>query len=226
MASGTVAEAAAAMGGTRGRGRSGGALERRHARLAQGAPAASCSSPCPASTSTATSSSPTPWRGARRLRRGRARRGGAGARRGDPRSATPPRRSMRSPAGCATRLPEHVVGITGSTGKTTTKELTAALLATRYRVARSPGNLNNLLGFPLALLGTPDDTEWLVAEMGMSSPGELAGISRLGRPDVRDLHQRAAGSPRAARQPGGDRSCQVGASRGARRRRSGGRQRR
>jgi UDP-N-acetylmuramoyl-tripeptide--D-alanyl-D-alanine ligase len=81
-------------------------------------------------------------------------------------------------------VPERLLGITGSSGKTTTKELLALLLARRYRVAKSPGNLNNLLGFPLALLGTPPDTEWLVAEMGMSVPGELAEISRLARPDV------------------------------------------
>jgi UDP-N-acetylmuramoyl-tripeptide--D-alanyl-D-alanine ligase len=82
------------------------------------------------------------------------------------------------------QVPERLVAITGSTGKTTTKDLLAAMLARRFRVARSPGNLNNLYGFPVALLGIPDDTEWMVAEMGMSTPGELAAISRLGRPDV------------------------------------------
>ncbi len=81
-------------------------------------------------------------------------------------------------------VPRSLVGITGSVGKTTTKELLAAMLGRRYRVAKSPGNLNNLYGFPLALLGIPDDTEWMVAEMGMSTPGELGGISRLARPDV------------------------------------------
>ena len=83
-----------------------------------------------------------------------------------------------------TTVPEHLIAITGSAGKTTTKELLAAMLGTRFRVARSPGNLNNLLGFPLALLGIPEDTEWMVAEMGMSEPGELGRISRLGLPDV------------------------------------------
>jgi UDP-N-acetylmuramoyl-tripeptide--D-alanyl-D-alanine ligase len=81
-------------------------------------------------------------------------------------------------------VPGHLVGITGSAGKTTTKELLAAMLARRFRVAKSPGNLNNLFGFPLALLGIPDDSEWMVAEMGMSTPGELAGVSRLARPDA------------------------------------------
>ena len=69
-------------------------------------------------------------------------------------------------------MPRRLVGITGSAGKTTTKELLAAMLATRYRVARNPGNFNNLYGFPLALLNVPDDAEWMVAEMGMSTPGE------------------------------------------------------
>ncbi len=82
------------------------------------------------------------------------------------------------------RTPRRLVGITGSVGKTTTKELLAAMLGRRYRVAANPGNLNNLYGFPLALLGIPEETEWMVAEMGMSTPGELGGLSRLGRPDV------------------------------------------
>ncbi|HEV8631399.1 MAG TPA: Mur ligase family protein, partial [Thermoanaerobaculia bacterium] len=65
-------------------------------------------------------------------------------------------------------VPEHLVGITGSSGTTTTKELLALCLERKYRVAKSEGNLNNLLGFPLTLLATPPGTEWLVAEMGMS----------------------------------------------------------
>jgi UDP-N-acetylmuramoyl-tripeptide--D-alanyl-D-alanine ligase len=80
--------------------------------------------------------------------------------------------------------PRQLVGITGSAGKTTTKELIAAFLARRYRTEKSPGNYNNLYGFPLALLGIAPDCEWMVAEMGMSVPGELAAVSRLGRPDI------------------------------------------
>ncbi|HEX2463319.1 MAG TPA: Mur ligase family protein [Thermoanaerobaculia bacterium] len=82
------------------------------------------------------------------------------------------------------RVPRHLVGVTGSAGKTTTKELLAAMLARRFRTAASPGNLNNLYGFPLALLGVADDTEWMVAELGMSEPGELRRISELARPDA------------------------------------------
>ena len=81
-------------------------------------------------------------------------------------------------------VPERLVGITGSAGKTTTKELLAAMLAGRFRVSWTPGNLNNLYGFPLSLLNVPDGTEWMVAEMGMSTPGELRQLSLLGRPDA------------------------------------------
>lgn len=81
-------------------------------------------------------------------------------------------------------VPRKLVGITGSAGKTTTKELLAGMLERRFRTERSPGNLNNLYGFPLALMSISDDCEWMVAEMGMSTPGELRGVSLLGQPDV------------------------------------------
>jgi UDP-N-acetylmuramoyl-tripeptide--D-alanyl-D-alanine ligase len=82
------------------------------------------------------------------------------------------------------RTPERLVGITGSAGKTTTKELLADMLAARFRTARTRGNFNNLYGLPLTLLDVPEGTEWLVAEMGMSSAGELRKLSALARPDV------------------------------------------
>jgi len=97
-------------------------------------------------------------------------------------------------------VPERLIGITGSSGKTTTKELLALCLGRKYRVSKSTGNFNNLLGFPLTLLATPDGTEWLVAEMGMSLSGELAEISRMARPDValftnvRPVHLEGLGS--------------------------------
>jgi UDP-N-acetylmuramoyl-tripeptide--D-alanyl-D-alanine ligase len=100
------------------------------------------------------------------------------------------------------RLPRSLVGVTGSAGKTTTKELLARMLKRRFRAAGSPGNLNNLYGFPLALLSMPEGTEWMVAEMGMSTPGELSQVSRLGRPDavvltnVRAAHLEFFGSVR------------------------------
>jgi UDP-N-acetylmuramoyl-tripeptide--D-alanyl-D-alanine ligase len=82
------------------------------------------------------------------------------------------------------RVPRKLVGITGSAGKTTTKEILAALLNSRFPTAWTKGNLNNLYGFPLSLLNVKDGTEWMVAEMGMSTPGELRQLSLLGRPDV------------------------------------------
>jgi len=101
------------------------------------------------------------------------------------------------------RTPERLAGITGSAGKTTTKELLADMLAARFRTARTQGNFNNLYGLPLTLLSVPDGTEWLVAEMGMSSAGELRQLSELARPDValftvvRPAHLEFFGSVRA-----------------------------
>lgn len=77
-----------------------------------------------------------------------------------------------------------LVGVTGSAGKTTTKELLGAVFGAAFPTATSPGNLNNLLGFPLALLGVPEATRWMIAELGMSTPGELAAVAALARPDV------------------------------------------
>jgi UDP-N-acetylmuramoyl-tripeptide--D-alanyl-D-alanine ligase len=102
-----------------------------------------------------------------------------------------------------TRVPQKLVGITGSAGKTTTKELLGAILASRFKVSWTPGNLNNLYGFPLSLLNVPDGTEWMVAEMGMSTPGELRQLSLLGRPDaavftvVRPVHLEFFGTVQA-----------------------------
>jgi len=76
------------------------------------------------------------------------------------------------------------VAITGSTGKTTTKELLASALSARFRVHRSPGNLNNHLGVPLALLACPRDSQVVVLELGMSGPGEIAALTRICRPHV------------------------------------------
>jgi len=81
-------------------------------------------------------------------------------------------------------VPKKLVGITGSAGKTTTKELLAEMLARRFRISKTVGNFNNLIGFPLCLLNVPDGTEWMVAEMGMSTAGELRELSLMGRPDA------------------------------------------
>jgi len=72
-----------------------------------------------------------------------------------------------------------VVGITGSNGKTTTKELTCAVLRTAFRVHATSGNFNNHLGVPLTLLAMPDDTGVAVVEMGANHTGEIAGLCRM-----------------------------------------------
>ncbi|WP_028390580.1 UDP-N-acetylmuramoyl-tripeptide--D-alanyl-D-alanine ligase [Bacillus cihuensis] len=77
-----------------------------------------------------------------------------------------------------------VIGITGSNGKTTTKDMVAALLQTMYRVHKTSGNFNNHLGLPLTILGMDEDTEVAVLEMGMSSRGEIEFLSKLAEPDL------------------------------------------
>jgi UDP-N-acetylmuramoyl-tripeptide--D-alanyl-D-alanine ligase len=77
-----------------------------------------------------------------------------------------------------------VVGVTGSVGKTTTKEMVATLLATRGPVLKSEGNLNNHIGLPLSLLRLRDEDAAVVLEMGMSAPGELRHLTGIARPDV------------------------------------------
>jgi UDP-N-acetylmuramoyl-tripeptide--D-alanyl-D-alanine ligase len=77
-----------------------------------------------------------------------------------------------------------VVGVTGSVGKTTTKDMTAGCLSTRGPVLKTEGNLNNQYGLPLTLLRLRPGHTAAVLEMGMSAPGELRSLSRLAEPDV------------------------------------------
>lgn len=77
-----------------------------------------------------------------------------------------------------------VVGITGSTGKTTTKDMTAVLLATQGAVLKTEGNLNNRYGLPLTLLRLRPEHRAAVLELGMSAPGELRHLTHIARPDV------------------------------------------
>jgi UDP-N-acetylmuramoyl-tripeptide--D-alanyl-D-alanine ligase len=79
---------------------------------------------------------------------------------------------------------QRVIAITGSAGKTTTKELTAAVLSRRYSVLKSPGNLNNYYGLPLTLLALERSHDVAVVELAMSAPGEIALLARIAEPQV------------------------------------------
>ncbi len=109
-----------------------------------------------------------PWRAARRLLLA-----------ADPKAAL-----QQLAARARERWGGRVVAITGSNGKTTTKEVAASLLATRLRVAKSEGNLNNDLGLPLSLLRVEESAEVAVMEMGMNHAGEIRALARIARPDV------------------------------------------
>jgi len=77
-----------------------------------------------------------------------------------------------------------LIGITGSAGKTTTKEMIATLVATERRTHKSWGNFNNLIGAPLCVDNVPDDAQVVVSEMGMNHKGEIARIAGWTRPHV------------------------------------------
>ncbi len=77
-----------------------------------------------------------------------------------------------------------VVAITGSTGKTSTKDILAALLSGHARVSATPENLNTEIGLPLALLRAPADSEVLVLEMAMRGPRQIAELAAIAEPDV------------------------------------------
>jgi len=76
------------------------------------------------------------------------------------------------------------IGVTGSVGKTTTKDLLAGCLASTFPTAASERSFNNELGLPLTLLNAPDDTRWAVLEMGARHVGDIARLAAVARPDV------------------------------------------
>lgn len=78
-----------------------------------------------------------------------------------------------------------VIAITGSAGKTTTKEMTADVLAARYRVLRSAGNFNNHIGLPLSLVDLREGPEMAVVELGMNHAGEIRTLVAIAEPDIR-----------------------------------------
>jgi UDP-N-acetylmuramoyl-tripeptide--D-alanyl-D-alanine ligase len=95
-----------------------------------------------------------------------------------------------------------VVGITGSTGKTCTKDLTAAVLGRRFRVAASPASFNNEVGLPLTILNAPPGVEVIVCEMGSRGPGHIRLLCGVARPhigvvtNVGTAHMELFGSPK------------------------------
>jgi UDP-N-acetylmuramoyl-tripeptide--D-alanyl-D-alanine ligase len=98
------------------------------------------------------------------------------------------------------RLPDRVVGITGSVGKTSTKDMLAGLLAARWVTAASARSFNNEIGVPLTLVGAPSDTGAAVVEMGARGPGHIALLCQIARPTaaivtaVADAHLEMFGS--------------------------------
>jgi UDP-N-acetylmuramoyl-tripeptide--D-alanyl-D-alanine ligase len=82
------------------------------------------------------------------------------------------------------KLDLRVIGITGSVGKSTTKELVAAVLNQRYSTLKNPGNLNNEIGLPLTVLGLTEKHEYAVLEMGFYVPGEIALLCDISLPQV------------------------------------------
>lgn len=77
-----------------------------------------------------------------------------------------------------------VIGITGSNGKTTVKDIIESILRSTYRVHKTKGNFNSQIGLPLTILEMKRDTEFLILEMGMSEKGQIRNLSRIAQPDV------------------------------------------
>ena len=82
------------------------------------------------------------------------------------------------------RFPVPVVAVTGSSGKTTTKEMVAAIAGRTRRVLKTEGNLNNRIGLPLTLLQLRKEHELAIVEMGTNSPGEIAALASIAQPDI------------------------------------------
>lgn len=81
-------------------------------------------------------------------------------------------------------LHARFAAVTGSNGKTTTKEMFYAIISGRYAAYRSPGNLNNLFGLPLSLALMPEDVQYAVFELGISVPGEMTRLASVIKPDL------------------------------------------
>ena len=83
-----------------------------------------------------------------------------------------------------TRFPFQVVAVTGTNGKSTTKEMIASIIETKYKTLKTQGNLNNHIGLPLTLLARKPEHEVGVLEMGMSAAGEIKRLAEIAKPDI------------------------------------------
>ncbi len=81
-------------------------------------------------------------------------------------------------------LPVKIIALTGSVGKTTTKDILHAMLAIASKARKSEGNFNSEIGLPIQILKLRPGDEWMVAEMGMSTPGEIRNLMRIAKPDL------------------------------------------
>ncbi|MEJ2677989.1 MAG: Mur ligase family protein [Gemmatimonadota bacterium] len=88
-----------------------------------------------------------------------------------------------------------VCAVTGTNGKTTTKEMLRVVLEVRYRVHATAGNLNNLVGAPLTILSTPADAEALIVEIGTNAFGEIARLAEIVEPDLAMITQPGGCAP-------------------------------
>ena len=109
-----------------------------------------------------------------------------------------------------------VVAITGSNGKTTTRTMTAAVVARCFRTLATCGNLNNEIGLPLTLLDINPDHQWAVVELGMNRPGEIANLAEICRPNIGVItnigpaHLEGLGSVDAVMQAKGELLAKIG----------------
>lgn len=76
------------------------------------------------------------------------------------------------------------VAVTGSVGKTSTKEYVNGVFSSKYKVYKSPGNMNSYTGLPMVILNAPNDSNYMILELGMNTAGEISTLSKLAKPDI------------------------------------------